>query len=601
MSAPVSGFSLTNFIRFCRALKIDTKELGRIRLGDHIIGTQQWVLDRITAGIQRSVRNFVILKCRQAGISTICLALDLYWVFKHQGLQGSLVTHDDESRDNFRETLQLYYDSLPIEWRRPAIKHNVHMFSFANRSRLRYAVAGTTKRKSSGKLGRSSANAFLHMTEMSSWADAEGLRSLRDTMAEKNPDRLYIGESTARGFNLFYDMWEDAKKAVTQEAIFVSFWANPFYRCERGTELYRAYWGKSGRMTATERAWVREVKLLYDVVITDEMLAWYRFQLFEKGNDENLLMQEHPPTENHAFIATGSQFFAARPISDTIIRTKRQDPPEYYRIDCKEEFYQTEVVGATPRIATLKVWEPPATIQQVQYVLGCDPKYGSEHTHDTNSVSVWRCYGDKCIQVAEWDDPDMPTYAVAWVMCLLAGYYEPCLVNLEINGPGQAVFDEVQKLRKKAALALTSADRKLFNVVKNIQHYLYKRVDQLSGVPNAFHTQTTYASKHRYMGNFRDYFERGYAVPMSPDLVNEMKGIVTEAGSAPAAGSTSTDDHVVSAALAVHAWSEHLMLKLNIMNITWARSQEREQNESKVTSVVESRVGQYLKRIGVAP
>lgn len=565
------------------------------------MGTQRWFLQHVTTGIQEGIRNFVTLKCRQAGISTICLALDLYWIFKYPGLPGSLVTHDDEARDNFKETLQLYYDSLPINWRREAVKHNRNMFAFENRSRLRYAVAGTTQRKSSGKLGRSSANAFIHGTEVSSWADPEGLRSLRDTMAEHNEARLYLWESTARGFNLFYDMWEDAKKSVTQRAIFVSFWANEFYRCPRGSELWKAYWGKSGKMTASERAWVREVKVLYGVSITDEMLAWYRFQLMEKGGDENLLMQEHPPTENHAFIATGSQFFGARAISDAIIRVKRQDPPDYYRIDCKTEFYETEVVGATPRMATLKIWEYPAPIAQVQYVLGADPRYGSEATHDTNSVSVWRCYGDKCVQVAEWDDPDMPTYAVAWVICLLAGYYEPCLVNLEINGPGQAVFDEMQKLRKRANLAMTAADKKLFNVIRNMQNYLYKRVDQLSGVPNAFHTQTTFQSKHRYMGNFRDYFERGYAVPMSPDLVNEMKGIVTDPGAAPAAGSVSTDDHVVSGALAVHAWSEHLMIKLNILGMTLAQSQRREDNASKITNVVQARVNQYLKNIGVAP
>jgi len=595
----MSEFDQAKFLTFATALKIDTKELGRVRLGEQLMGTQTWVLNGITQGFEDGVRNFVILKCRQAGISTLCLALDLYWIFKHSGLSGSLVTHDEDARDNFKETLQLYYDGLPLEWRRGMVKHNRNMFSFENRSRLRYAVAGTTKRKSSGKLGRSAANAFLHCTELSSWPDEEGLRSLRDTMAEHNPARLYLFESTARGFNLFYDMWEEAKRAVTQRAIFVSFWANAFYRCPRGSELWKAYWGKAGRMTAAERGWVRDVKLLYDVKIDDEILAWYRYQLMEKGGDENLLLQEHPPTEHHAFIATGSQFFGARAISDAIKRTRHADAPDYYRIECRSEFYETEVVGATPRMATLQVWEYPAPITQVQYVLGADPRYGSENTHDTNSISVWRCYGDGCDQVAEWSDPDMPTYAVAWVICLLAGYYEPCLVNLEINGPGQAVFDEMQKLRKKATLQLTPQDKKLFNVVRNMQNYLYKRVDQLSGVPNAFHTQTTYQSKDRYMNNFRDYFERGMAQPRSVELVNEMKGIVREEGAAPAAGSRTTDDRVTAGALAVHAWSEHLMIKLAMMGISRAVSQQRETNAAKLVTVGDRMVHDYLRKIGV--
>ena len=597
----MSDFSQEKFLTFTRALKIDTKERGMVRLGDALMGTQRWVLNDLSKGLNDGIHNFVILKCRQAGISTLCMALDLYWAFKHPGLSGSIVVHDEETRDNFRETLQLYYEGLPHEWRRELVKHNRNLVTFENRSRLRYAVAGTTKRKSSGKLGRGAANIYIHATEMSSWPDMEGLVSLRNTMADFNEDRLYIWESTARGFNLFYDMWEEAKKAVTQRAIFVSFWANEFYRAKRGSEIWRAYWGKSGRMTAEERAWIREVRLLYDVKIDDEQLAWYRWQLAEKGGDENLLMQEHPPTENHAFLATGSQFFGAMAMSNAIKYVRNLDPPEYFRVECRNEFYETELTGCVPRMATLKIWEPPETRFKAQYVVGCDPKYGSENTHDTNAISVWRCYADKCIQVAEFADPDMSTMPFAWVICLLAGYYEPALVNLEINGPGQAVFDEMQKLRKRAALQLTQADKKLFNVVRNIQNYLYKRVDQLSGVPNAFHTQTTYQSKDRYMNNFRDYFEQGVAVPASEKLVDEMKGIVREDGAAPAAGSRTTDDTVTAAALAVHAWSQHLQIKLGVIGITYAKSIVQAGNASQINSVGESMVSNYLKRIGVAP
>lgn len=596
-----SSFDLDHFLGFTKALRIDTKELGMVRLGDHLMGTQRWVLSALAKGLEDGVRDFTLLKCRQAGISTLCLALDLYWMFRHDGLQGSIVVHDEESRENFRETIQLYYEGLAADWRRTLVKHNRNLITFDNRSRLRYAVAGTTKRLSSGKLGRSAANAYIHATEMSSWSDSEGLASLRNTMAQSNPERLYVWESTARGFNLFFDMWEDAKKSVTQRAIFVSFWANEFYRAKRGTEIWRAYWGKSGKLTGAERGWVRDVKMLYDVEITDEMIAWYRWQLHECSGDEAMLMQEHPPTEHHAFIATGSQFFGSIPISDAMKRIKRADPPDYYRIECKSEFHETEIIGCVPRMASLRIWEPPAHGLQTQYVLGCDPKYGSDETHDTNSCSIWRCYGDKIVQVAEWGDPDVPTYAVAWVMCLLAGYYEPCLVNLEINGPGQAVFDEVLKLRKRAALNLSPQDRNLYNVTRNIQHYLYKRVDTLSGVPNAFHTQTTFASKTRYMNNFRDYFERGYALPQSDSLVNEMKGIVQEGGAAPAAGSRGTDDHVSSAALAIHAWHEHLLMKLAMLGITYGRSMERQENNNKVRYVGESMLSGYLRKIGVSP
>jgi hypothetical protein len=186
-------------------------------------------------------------------------------------------------------------------------------------------------------------------------------------------------------------------------------------------------------------------------------------------------------------------------------------------------------------------------------------------------------------------------------MCFLAGFYTPCLVNLEINGPGQAVFDEMGKLKKRATYAMSDSDRKLWNVVRNIQNYLYIRADTMSGAPQALHTQTTYQSKDRYMNNFRDYFERGIAVPQSLELVNEMKGIVRENGAAPAAGGRSTDDHVSSAALAVHAWTSQLMVKLMAQGITLAQQMAAEGNTSRIEHVGASMVNNYLKLIGVGP
>ena len=47
---------------------------------------------------------FCILKGRQLGITTISLALDLYWHFTHPGLQGTLTTDTEENRDMFRST-----------------------------------------------------------------------------------------------------------------------------------------------------------------------------------------------------------------------------------------------------------------------------------------------------------------------------------------------------------------------------------------------------------------------------------------------------------------------------------------------------------------
>jgi hypothetical protein len=73
-------FNLKQFYHFCSQLKIETKEQGLKKMGN-LLGTQTYVMDEIKKGLSEDVHFFVILKGRQLGITTISLALDLYWHF----------------------------------------------------------------------------------------------------------------------------------------------------------------------------------------------------------------------------------------------------------------------------------------------------------------------------------------------------------------------------------------------------------------------------------------------------------------------------------------------------------------------------------------
>ena len=135
-------FNLQQFYNFCSQLKIETKEEG-LRKMDHLLGTQTYVMEEIASGLEEGIHFFVILKGRQLGITTISLALDLYWHFKNEGLGGTLVTDTEENRDMFRGTLAAYMDGLPKEYKIPLLAHNRNSLSLKNRSRIFYQVAGT--------------------------------------------------------------------------------------------------------------------------------------------------------------------------------------------------------------------------------------------------------------------------------------------------------------------------------------------------------------------------------------------------------------------------------------------------------------------------
>jgi hypothetical protein len=595
-----TGFDLRAFYRFANALRIDTKEQGEIYLGRSLLGTQTELLNQITDGMENGIRNFVTLKCRQIGISTISLAFDLYWIFKHKGLSGALVTHDEPSRDQFRVTLDMYYDGLPDDYKRRRLINNRNAMVFANKSRLMFRVAGV-KKTGGGALGRSAALPFLHATEMSSWGDPDGLKSLQGSLAETNPLRFYHWESTARGFNHFEEMWQEAKKGVTQKAIFITWWSNQFYRAPRHSDIWKVYWGPKGRLSADEREWVKEIKSLYGAEIDDTQMAWWRWKLTEAMGDEDSMMQEYPPTENHAFIATGSQFFTSQSISDGYKLERTYPRPRSFRIQIGTHFSDTTLLATSEKLATLRVWEEP--VAKGTYVLGADPAYGSSEWADRFCCSVWRCYADRLVQVAEFVDPSMATYSFAWVLAYLAGAYEPCRVNLEINGPGQGVLAELENMQRtmvaKGMSDQNSRDaRTLMAVTKNMRKYLYRRLDSFSG-PGAMHTMMGHEMKERMMNQFRDYYERGFVIVKSRGLLDEMKTIEREGGAAPAAHGRAKDDRVMAAGLAVIAWNDQERTKLITYNATYDLVTKAEAGGAQ--GVVDRLVANYLKKVGLDP
>ncbi len=569
-------------------LKIETKEQGLKKM-DVLLGTQTYVMDEITRGLAEDIHFFVILKGRQLGITTISLALDLYWHFIHNGLQGTLTTDTEENRDMFRSTLAMYMEGLPKEYRIPLLAHNRNQLQLKNRSRLFYQVAGL---RAKGSLGRGKAITFLHGTETSSWGDEEGLASLLASLAETNPNRLYIFESTARGFNMFHDMYVTAKRARTQRAIFCGWWRNQFYSVDADSQIYKVYW--DGKLTPEEKEWTRDIKKLYDVEINSRQMAWWRWKLHEGIKDDALMYQEFPPTEDYAFIMTGTSFFSNARCTD-MMKIAKKIGCDYYRYSMGANFIDTEVVKSTERLATLKVWEEP--VDTAYYVIGADPAYGSSDWADRFCIQVYRCYADGMEQVAEFATPEMNTYQFAWVIAHLAGAYKNSTLNLEVNGPGQAVINELRNLKRQAAMLTGQQGYDLMNVLGSMSNYIWRRNDTLGGISNSIGWITTSQTKERMLSYMKDYFERNMMAIYSTELIDEMKTIVREGSSIQATG-RNKDDRVMASALACAAFAEQVQPKLINMKVT--REMSRKTDDMTPEQVAVGRnVSDYLKRIGI--
>ena len=585
----MSKFNIKQFYAFCSQLRIETKEQG-LRKMDTLLGTQTYVMDEIAKGLADNVHFFVILKGRQLGITTISLALDLYWHFINPGLQGTLTTDTEENRDMFRSTLAMYMDGLPKEYKIPLIGHNRNQLSLKNRSRIFYQVAGL---RAKGSLGRGKAITYLHGTETSSWGDEEGLASLLASLAENNPDRMYLFESTARGFNMFHDMYTTAKKARTQRAIFCGWWRNQFYSADPAGDVYKVYW--DGKLTPEEKEWVKDIKKLYNVEINSRQMAWWRWKMHEGIKDDALMYQEFPPTEDYAFVMTGTSFFSNARCTDAAKEAKRLSPA-MYRYAFGQLFQDTEVLKSTERLATLKVWEEP--VANGYYVIGADPAYGSSDWADRFCIQVFRCYADGLDQVAEFATSELNTYQFAWVIAHLAGAYKGSVLNLEINGPGQAVYNELSNLRRMAAAnANPLIGKGLMDVLGSMQNYIWRRNDSLSGPANSKGWMTTASTKERMLTYMKDFFERRMMGVYSMELLDEMKTIIRDGGSIMAPG-RAKDDRVIAAALATVAFAEQLQPRLIAARETRYVNQQHE-NDTPEELAIGRNVSNYLKRIGM--
>ena len=556
-------------------------------------------MNAIQKGFEDGVHEFVTLKCRQIGISTQSLALDLYWINKYTGMNAALVTHNDAARDQFRTTLQLYRSGLGEEWQRDVVDDNRNQLVLSNGSRLAMRVAGTRASKGGSTLGRSGALGMCHCTEVAFYGDRDGLSSLRASFAEYSPNRFYHFESTARGFNFFEEMWREAKQASSMKAIFISWWANELYRLAEGSSGYKRYWGKTGRLTNEEKLLIKEVKHLYDETIDYGQVAWYRYMAAEKLTDESMLKQEFPWTEDMAFVATGSAFFRTLSITQALKQCRAATPPELYRIETGANFSNTRLIPAKQVNATLWVWAEP--VANGQYVLGCDPAYASSEDADFSVVTVWRVWYNRVEQVAEFADRTISTHAVAWVMAFLAGYYGRCVTNLEVNGPGMQVLAELVNLRRQGNSKWEGDQAAgVREVTKYMRQYLYRRLDSFSK-PSNIHTKTNYDIKERMMNALRDNFERGILVIRSAAMVEEMKTVVRNGGQAPAAPGGQNDDRVVGAALAVMCWNDQMRTQLLAQRVIWAEDEKTGEAIPEPRNRVESIVQDYMAKIGLGP
>ena len=287
---------------FTSQVKFDSKETGGgTILSENRYEAQEWFLQAIWTGLSNDIHDFKILKSRQQGITTEARAFGVFWLGIHDGLRGAMVFDTDAHKEEARLEIEMMISNLPKSVRFPKIvaPSNRYLMTLSNGSLIRFMAAGTRISKSSGVLGRSSGINLLLASELCSWQNPEGIISLKQSLAETYPNRIFIWESTGRGFNEWHDMWEEARAdELSQSATFLGWWLKDTQRIERGTAMWDAY--GASEVTAQEMKRIAAVKQQYGYEVSREQLAWYRRKTDptrereEDDPEDGTLIQEQP-------------------------------------------------------------------------------------------------------------------------------------------------------------------------------------------------------------------------------------------------------------------------------------------------------------------
>ena len=310
------------FYEFLNRCFINSKDAGRTCLGESLFLGQRMFVDAVFNSLENDIHKVFVLKSRQLGISTISRALSIFLLGVHPGLKGAIVFDTDNNKNKSRAEIETMIDDLPASLKFPRIIGNNRTgLTLSNNSKILFMSAGVRKSKTSGTLGRSVGLSLAHLSELCSYDNDEGLEAFEQSLSDVNPDRLYVYESTARGFNRFWEMWKEACADPHHcRTLFLGWWTKESQRIERTNpdwELYGVF-----PPTEKEQAKIEQVKKLYNYDVVPEQLAWIRRKMDPTAHREGdadpeyegntTRIQEQPWTAEEAFQQTGHRVLPGR-------------------------------------------------------------------------------------------------------------------------------------------------------------------------------------------------------------------------------------------------------------------------------------------------
>jgi LAGLIDADG DNA endonuclease family protein len=482
------------FQEFLPEVIINSKETGPTRLIDRLYRAQHAFYSGVFDALEQDIHNIYVLKSRQLGLSTSIRPLIVFWAGIHDGLQGTMVYNTAFNTSAARREVVGMIRALPARLHFPGIvSDNREGLVLENGSQILFMAAGLKSGKTSGGLGRSIGLNLGHFSELSSWVNDQGLISLKQSLSEEFPDRLYVWESTAIGYNLWYKEWKAAEQDdLACRTMFFGWWSKDTQEIAAGTAEFARYGMEPP--TPKEIARIDAVRSLYGWEITPGQLAWYRRKIdptqeMEEGDPEDsIMMGEQPWIAEEAFQLTGADFFQSDRLAEAAAEiANRRLHPQCFRFVPGLNFVDSQIFPSrTRREIDLRVWEEP--VQDGVYVIAGDPAFGHDEKNANSCAQVMRGYADGIDQIAEFASASIQPHHFAWLLWTLIGYFgaKPgarVLMICEINGPGEEVWRQyasTKLLVQQGYLRGPAREKGIADIFANVSSYIYQRSDSMN-------------------------------------------------------------------------------------------------------------------------
>jgi hypothetical protein len=464
--------------------------------------------------VNSMIRENIILKSRQLGISSVVVALSIRACIVKDNTTCLLVSHNQSSTNTIFDKLKQQFNSLP-DWIKPELMtNNRQELKFVNGSKITCLTAGNKE------IGRGDTfTGIVHLSEFAFYKNPEKqLKALSQALSDTGK---IIIESTADGFNKFSEVYYQAKNNENSYKSYFFNWINggrlfkELY--QSSVEKYKAR--NNGNELTVDNLDADEIEL-YNIGATLEQLTWRREKIATDGVDA--FHVEYPSSDDEAFMTTGSQIFDTKRI-DSCIKAIITDKVIFIP---KTNITTMPVILQNLYPKSLKIWSIPKMGER--YYIGCDVSEGLGKDYST--AIVFNKQGE---QVAQLKNNVLKPYQVADVLDALGRFYNKAMLTVEKASGGHSV---IERLRY---------EKHYMNMTKYVTYDIHNKAIWNVGF------DTNNKTKSIIINDMREWFEKGLILIRSQEVLEEMKVFISNDNGSMGAISGSHDDLVMGTALGI--------------------------------------------------